>query len=169
MDAVVCAAIPGWFPPPHGLTAIRAVFGDIMVVGDRIIAPPKWEAANMTKATLPLCPKPLYVNRHIEPMLREALRMCEVLGGYAVKSIGCFAPRQKRSNNTLSLHSWGIAADINAVDNPPLRIRTPDDLKRRRYTIPAAWIAAFESVGFTWGGNFKSYFDPMHFQYASGF
>lgn len=122
----------------------------------------------MVKVHLPMGHS-LYLNKKIEPMLRAALEMCEAIGGYTITKIGCFAPRAKRSNSDLSLHSWGVAVDINPDTNPPLRIRTAADLERRKRDIPDEWVEAFKSIGWTWGGDFRSFYDPMHFQWATGY
>lgn len=171
MNDITCSAIPEWFPPPHGYEGVRQVYGEITVSNNAIIGPKNWEIYNMIKLpSLPGWQRGLYVNHKIAPMLTEALRQCVNLGlNYEIKSLGCFNPRVKRSQPTaVSMHSWGIAVDINADDNPPLRITSPADLARRKKTIPDAWVAVFKSIGFTWGGDFHSYFDPMHFQYCSG-
>jgi len=59
----------------------------------------------------------LYVHDKVEPMLRSALRVCEVLEDLVfIKSIGCYCHRHIRHNlvNPLSTHSWAIAVDLNA-------------------------------------------------------
>ncbi|WP_083681215.1 M15 family metallopeptidase [Archangium sp. Cb G35] len=54
-----------------------------------------------------------------------------------------------------TVHSWGIAFDINA--NPrPVRVHP-------------GLVKHFKRWRFTWGGDFKRNVDPMHFQYASGY
>jgi D-alanyl-D-alanine carboxypeptidase len=171
VNAAVCSAISGWFPSPHGILEIRQVYGDISVSGDQVVGPTWWESVNMVHVdNLPMWgPRRLYVHKKIVPMLHEALAECERLGGYELRTLGCFAPRMKRSSPTLSVHSWGAAVDINADDNPPMRIRTPDDLLMRRKTIPDEWVAAFKSIGWAWGGDFSSYWDPMHFQWCSAY
>ena len=40
-----------------------------------------------------------------------------------------------------------------------LRLLWPDGL-------PRAFVEAFESVGFSWGGRWKGYCDPMHFSFS---
>jgi hypothetical protein len=148
--------------PPHGLDAIRGTFGPITVEDGKITGPPGWEAINMKMVSdLPGVGKRLYINRAIEAPLRLALTRCLALhDGYVVQTIGCFAPRGKRSNPAaLSMHSWGIAVDINAATNP---MRNP-----MQKDIPDTWVAIFEELGWTWGGRFRIA-DPMHFQWASG-
>jgi hypothetical protein len=152
-------------PPPHGLTQLKIAFGDIQVRGGQVVAPRDWESDNMIMVfDLPGVPvRRLYVNKHVGPSLREALAACVALNdGYKIRTIGCFAPRVKRVNGELSVHSWGAAIDINADTNP----LSLDGVLRR--DIPDAWVAEFEKRGWTWGGRFKKP-DSMHFQYISGY
>jgi hypothetical protein len=69
---------------------------------------------------------------------------------------GCLCIRKKRGGNTMSLHSWGIALDINAATNgfgaPP--------------TMSHELVACFTDSGFDWGGNWSKP-DGMHFQLSS--
>ncbi len=161
IDPATCSTIPGWFPPPHGLAALKQTYGKFYVV-DGAIVPEVWEERNMVMLRdLPGVTGRLYVNRLVAPILRAALAACVALkDGYTIKTLGCFAPRPKRINGDLSTHSWGIAVDLNAAQNP---MRSP--MVR---DIPDAWIAEFEKRGFTWGGRFPTP-DAMHFQYVSGY
>lgn len=160
--------------PPRGIREIRQVYGDIAVVGGQVVSPAGWESRNMVLVRdfpgIPLRGDGgagrLYVHAAAELPLRAALERCVILGdGYAIRTIGCFAPRMKRSNSgELSLHAFGCAVDINAAENPQARLGTPDC----RRDIPDAWVEAFESAGWTWGGHFPRP-DPMHFQLASNY
>jgi hypothetical protein len=94
----------------------------------------------------------------------------QITGGrYVVRTLGCFAPRPKRVNGDLSVHSWGLAVDINPDANPlaaqPGPVAAVGQLGR---DIPDAWVQAFEDVGFVWGGRFHRP-DPMHFQWVRGY
>lgn len=66
---------------------------------------------------------------------------------------GCFNIRKKKGGTTPSLHSWGLAIDINAAWNgfnkPP--------------TMSEALVACFTDAGFDWGGKWEKS-DGMHFQ-----
>lgn len=68
---------------------------------------------------------------------------------------GCFNIRMVRgSNNQFSAHSYGLAIDLNAEENKLGQFWTkfsPD------------FIECFTQLGWTWGGNFKTRKDPMHF------
>jgi hypothetical protein len=151
-------------PPPVGLTQIKIAFGDIQVRSGQVVTP-GWESDNMIMVfDLPGVPvRRLYVNKHVEPSLREALAACVALNdGYKIRTIGCFAPRAKRVNGELSTHSWGISVDINADANP---LYTTGD---GPHDLPDEWIAEFERRGWTWGGRWKKP-DYMHLQYCSGY
>jgi hypothetical protein len=66
---------------------------------------------------------------------------------------GCFNIRSKRGSGTPSLHSWGVAIDINAAWN---RMgQTP--------TLSKEFVLCFTNAGFSWGGDWSSP-DGMHFQ-----
>lgn len=60
----------------------------------------------------------------------------------------------------LSLHSFGIAVDINFGN---------DWNGSENYSMPMEVVYIFESHGFRWGGRYKKIFnstiDPMHFEY----
>jgi hypothetical protein len=49
----------------------------------------------------------------------------------------------------VSIHSWGLAVDVNHPDIPSPRLRT-----------------IFTKLGFYWGGRFTGNTDPPHFQYT---
>lgn len=66
---------------------------------------------------------------------------------------GCFNRRKKRGGTTLSLHSWGIAIDINAAWNG--FGKTP--------TMSPELVKCFTDAGFDWGGVWRKP-DGMHFQ-----
>lgn len=69
-----------------------------------------------------------------------------------------FANRAIRGTQTASNHSWGLAVDLNAPDNPmSTTFQT---------TIPPIVVKAWESCGFYWGGRYANRPDPMHFEYV---
>jgi len=68
---------------------------------------------------------------------------------------GCYALRNTRGKNRLSMHSWGIAMDHNAKTN---RLGIVGDMD-------LGIVKAFKSEGFFWGGDFRRP-DPMHFEYT---
>jgi hypothetical protein len=73
---------------------------------------------------------------------------------------GCFAFRPKRTGVKLSAHSWGIAIDLNIVNNAQ---GSPGD-------TDTGLIDIFRENGFEWGGDWSGKtHDPMHFQFCSGY
>lgn len=158
--------------PPHGYAEIVKVYGDPKMLANRVDA--AWERSSMVLARdLPCGVAKLYVHRLVEAPLRAALARCEALG-WRPTTIGCFSPRAKRGSGDLSVHTWGAAVDIDAATNP-LELSCPSgDIRRSSWRarpdrIPDGVIAAFKAENWTWGGDFRSRFDPMHFQFCTGY
>jgi hypothetical protein len=61
---------------------------------------------------------------------------------------------ERNPHNSISLHTWGIAIDINAAENP-VNNGNHQDMRV---------VAIFKKWGFVWGGDWSSPKDPMHFQ-----
>jgi hypothetical protein len=74
-------------------------------------------------------------------------------GDYA----GCHAPRRIQPRGQLSLHAWGVAIDLNAAANPFMGRSRQD----RRL------VRTMQRHGFTWGGDWPTRPDPMHFELRS--
>jgi hypothetical protein len=102
-------------------------------------------------------PKKLYCNKDLVAPLSKAFKAL-ITTGY-VKELktwdGCFNIRKKRGGSTMSLHSWGVAVDVNAYDN--CFGCSPKFSK--------GFVKCFTDAGFNWGGNWKKP-DGMHFELA---
>ena len=100
-------------------------------------------------------------NKGMLPQLRAALE--EVVARGLADQIhpgeygGCYVPRfiANDPGKGLSLHSWGIAVDLNVPGN---QRGTAGEMDRRV-------VAIFKRWGFAWGGDWN-YTDPMHFELA---
>lgn len=161
---------------PRGRDELVRVFGDPEPKHDAagvVHVSPKWERANMVKAAdLPGYGKAIYCHRLVEPYLREGLlRARAACPEYEVGAIGCFAPRHERhdAKRPLSLHTWGIALDVDsdtngAKANAKAAPWSPRWLALWPRGLPRPWVEAMRSVGFEWGGAWASFRDPMHFQ-----
>ena len=153
--------------PAHGRAELEARYGRVLIDKDprggyRIISPIGWEIANMTKVVSDLLPRgKLYTHRDmVGPLLRALAAAKAQCPEYAVRTIGCWAVRYKRTQaKEVSLHALGLAVDINADTNP---MRSPIESD-----MPPLFVDAFVRQGFTWGATFPTP-DPMHFQWASG-
>jgi D-alanyl-D-alanine carboxypeptidase len=125
---------------------------------DGSIAPdPSWVAANIRTESVPILGV-VRCHRLMFHQLRGALQEVQARGlaGKIHSYDGCFVPRfiERNPDNSISLHTWGIAIDINAAQNP---------VNRGNHQDPRV-VAIFKKWGFVWGGDWSSPNDPMHFQ-----
>ena len=106
---------------------------------------------------LQVFPGRLYCNKAILAPLEAAFRLliARGLASELVEWGGCYNFRAQRGGRSLSLHSWGIAIDVNPKTNA--LGKTP--------TLSPAFVACFKETGFDWGGDWKRR-DGMHFQLA---
>lgn len=120
--------------------------------------------SNMTLWDIPtelevgVIPKRLYCNKDMVAPLTQAFKNLIATG--FVKELktwdGCFNIRKKRGLTSMSLHSWGIAIDVNAAWNG--LNKTP--------VLSAGFVKCFTDAGFDWGGTWTRK-DGMHFQLAN--
>ena len=103
-------------------------------------------------------PKKLYCNKDMVAPLTQAFTNLTSRGKASeLKTFdGCFNIRKKRGLSSMSLHSWGIAIDVNAAWNQ-LNM-TP--------TLSPEFVKCFTDAGFDWGGTWQRK-DGMHFQLKS--
>jgi hypothetical protein len=106
-------------------------------------------------------PNKLYCNKDMIAPLTKAFTALVKTGKYQELKTwdGCFNIRLQRGSKTkMSLHSFGIAVDINASDN-------------RQGSIPKLspeLVKCFTDNGFDWGGNWKGKsVDGMHFELSN--
>jgi D-alanyl-D-alanine carboxypeptidase len=102
-------------------------------------------------------PRKIYCNKDIVPALTQAFKNINDRGlANQVKTWdGCFNIRKKRGATSMSLHSWGLAIDINAAWNG----------FGKRPTMSPELVKCFTDAGLDWGGVWKKP-DGMHFQIA---
>jgi len=101
-------------------------------------------------------PKKLYCNKDLIKPLQAAI--CQLIDTGYIKELktwdGCFNIRKQRGSlSKLSLHSWGIAIDVNAAWNG----------LHKKPTLSSGFVKCFTDNGFTWGGNWRRS-DGMHFE-----
>lgn len=169
-----------WDPPLHHIPTNRAevyeVFGDPGTVRiDRAFERKNLVVARDLPGDWNKNRGRLYVHRKAEPYVREVLARLERARLLVeIEKIGCFNFRHMRHNPRLplSLHSWAIALDINPADNAAHYFKRGD----RPEAFSEGWwgiwptglseeiVFCFEEVGWKWGGRWKTFVDPMHFQ-----
>ena len=103
--------------------------------------------------------EPMYVHEGVAP---HFLRLAQIFQAEAPEYAAeidvspddwSYANRNIRGGDHKSLHSWGIAIDINALSNV---LGTKGDM-------PQAVVEAWEAEGGEWGGDWSRP-DPMHFE-----
>lgn len=103
-------------------------------------------------------PKKIYCNKLLVQPLQLAFDNLIKTG--AIKELktwdGCYNVRKIRGGVSFSLHSWGLAIDVNAKENGLNMIPK----------LSPKFVKCFTDAGFDWGGVFKRK-DGMHFQLAS--
>ena len=119
---------------------------------------PAWIKAYIRTEQVPILGT-VTCNKGMLPQLRAALSEIQRMGLadkiHPDEYAGCYYPRYIGHDPSygLSLHSWGIAVDLNVPGN---QRGTPGQMDRRV-------VAIFKKWGFAWGGDWH-YTDPMHFE-----
>lgn len=122
---------------------------------------PRWVAANIRTETVPILGR-VTCHRVMLTQLRAALS--EIVQRDLANTIdvgdygGCYVPRfiGRDPRQGLSLHTWGIAIDLNVAGN---QRGSAGEIDRRVVAIMKKW-------GFAWGGDWQ-WTDPMHFELAA--
>lgn len=133
---------------------------------------------NGARPSMPGVPAKWYFEIHklVEPHARRAFEAAlHAAPEYEIERAASFVFRHQRHDETrpLSLHSWGIAIDVDAALNQAHSFAPgeypepwgPAWVKRWPKGLPQSFVEAFEAAGWTWGGRWKEYCDPMHFQW----
>jgi hypothetical protein len=125
--------------------------------------PPSDKNSNMVVWDVPqnleigMIPKKIYCNKDMVVPLSHAFN--NLIQRNMVAELktwdGCFNIRKKRGGSTMSLHSWGIAVDMNAYAN----------CFGCKPKLTAKFVKCFTDAGFDWGGTWGKP-DGMHFQLA---
>jgi hypothetical protein len=99
------------------------------------------------------------VSAELEKLPRKYRRFLKNIGGtYAYRTI--------KDSDRLSMHSFGIAVDLNAglTEYWKWKYKNETDDVTYRNSLPYAIAQVFERHGFIWGGKWYHY-DTMHFEY----
>lgn len=102
-------------------------------------------------------PTKIYINNDFKPLLEKGLR--NVIERGLTKELktwdGVYIIRKKRLGSSHSLHSWGLAFDMNAFENG-------QGVKPK---LSSEFVKCFTDAGMEWGGNWKGRMqDGMHMQ-----
>jgi hypothetical protein len=115
-----------------------------------------WVRANIVTASVPILGT-VTCHRLMIPQLRGALQAVKDAGLASTIHTynGCYVPRfiERNPSQPISLHTWGIAIDLDAATNG----------RGGKGTMDPRVVQIFKQWGFRWGGDW-SYTDPMHFE-----
>lgn len=167
--------MPNW---PHQ-NDVDSFYGKIKLGSDGRPTP-AWEASNLTLASTPypmrlswdlsVTVRKFTCHKAVRPSIETILE--EIWNHYgkdleAIRAArvdlfgGCYNFRRMRGGAKLSMHSWGIAIDLDPERNP---LGKP--YKASAGMMPMDVVNIFEKHGWEWGGRWGAKFDAMHFQAA---
>lgn len=128
-------------------------FGDPLTTNDEGTYMVMWDIPPTLE--IGVIPKRLYCNKlMIQPLTTAFSNLISRNVVHELKTWdGCFNIRKKRGLASMSLHSWGLAIDVNAAWN---------GLGMESKLSPE-FVKCFTDAGFHWGGEWSRK-DPMHFQ-----
>jgi hypothetical protein len=133
------------------------------------------QTSNFVTASVPVLGQ-MYVHRRIAAAFTNVLQSIADAGKGALVDRadygGTYACRTVRGSAAKSPHSWGIAADLNVShlddgNGAEYVSKTQTNFKCPSVAVPNSLRALapyFQAWGFTWGGTWNSYLDPMHFE-----
>jgi peptidoglycan L-alanyl-D-glutamate endopeptidase CwlK len=106
------------------------------------------------------------VAEQLQNVIDELDQLPEEFTPYLVNIGGSFNWRPILGTNRLSMHSFGIAIDINVQRGHYWKWINPDHEADHEYQnlVPFEIVAIFEKYGFIWGGKWY-HFDTFHFEY----
>lgn len=154
----------GYAPIPTGRGGVEGVYGKFAYTeaeGGRIKIDAQWVRDNIVGVRLHTGKSVQFHRLAAGDFARLFEAACKT-SGYTPVSVQTWVARHTLWDpaKSLSLHSWGIAADFDPSDNPMggknSKLRTPQG---------QLFVQVFTDAGWTWGGSWAMR-DDMHFQRA---
>ena len=138
---------------------------------------PNCQAASIVKVTCGSLGLKLPVRSEIALLIPPLVHELEAARGRPFRpdwSWG-YACRAIEGTTTASNHSWGLAIDLDAPENPHMKKSVHGQKHDLRKTFPGGLVlrstmpddvqAIAERHGFNWGGTYPNKPDPMHFEF----
>jgi hypothetical protein len=145
--------------PPAGLKELFGEFSASPGPGGTLDVDPDWVRRNIVTRAMPIIGRVTCHTRML-PQLDGALEEIANRGlGHQLRPddyAGCYVPRfiGREAEAGISHHTWGVAIDLNASENPVGRLpRLSDEI-----------VEVFERWGFAWGGRWLVP-DGMQFEF----
>jgi hypothetical protein len=118
------------------------------------------------REAIPSLGKSIYCNKDLYPVLEKTYRALIEKGLHTeIKTNDeCFCIRMIRGyTDQLSTHSWGMAVDLNVVDNP-LGVTKEEALEKGLSPFTDRFVQVWRDNGWICGWDFKNRKDGMHFE-----
>lgn len=163
-----CTTPTGHLKRPVGLSVLIQTFGQPCApathVGKTVAIP--W--GNGQTGQNRLVVHEGYIPRYVDDAHYEVLSKTDA-AAYTNAAWAYHCRLMTGSSTKWSTHAWGIAVDLNSVNNPYGQTHWNGNggyptYGNRGMIIPTA----YQNQGFYWGLNFSTP-DPMHFQYVEGY
>jgi len=119
-----------------------------------------WDVPTSINDAIPALPNKIYCNRLMPVPLENAFRLLIKRDLHVEIRTwdGCYNIRKMRGLASRSLHSWGVAIDLNAAWNGLGKVPS----------FSKEFADCFKACGFDWGGDWAMpRTDGMHFQLKS--
>ena len=127
-----------------------------------------WDIPNDINLKIPVLPNKIYINKDFAPILENVFRkLIEKNLHTEIKTYdGCFNIRKMRGSNKPSRHSWGIAIDFNAFENPYKKVPKGylTEYRKRFIKWSDAFLNVWREQGCECGADWVSVVDGMHFE-----
>mgnify|MGYP006264998511 CR=1 FL=1 len=127
-----------------------------------------WTVPMWIDTHIPALPNKIYINRDAIEPLETVLNRLISLGAFKEINTwdGCFNIRFVRGSKTkMSIHSWGLAIDINAANNP-LNMTKQQAAGYGLTPFTTLFDEIWADAGWTCGSQFSRP-DGMHFEYTA--
>lgn len=127
-----------------------------------------WNIPMWIDTHIPALPNRLYINKDLVGPLETVFNRLISIQAYKeiVTYDGCFNIRYIRGSKTkLSIHSWGLAIDLNAANNP-LGATKEQAIAKGLKPFTQLFDEIWADAGWTCGSTF-SRSDGMHYEYTA--
>lgn len=104
------------------------------------------------------------IDKKVQAISDELELLPKELKSYVSNPDGAFIWRKISKTNRISVHSFGIAIDLNVKKSHYWRWDKAKNNFSYKNNIPLEIVEIFEKNGFIWGGRWYHY-DTMHFEY----
>lgn len=113
--------------------------------------------------------KTIQVNTKAAPCFKAVAQALATVSFRPTTNDGTFNWRSNRNDaSSLSFHSFGIAIDLDAAQNPNGGGTAGNTPTTCTTNMPADFVDVWKKYGFRWGGDYRSTCDAMHFEWLGG-